>query len=295
MQILSVFLILNTCLLATNQGFVESLTLFPRFQCLVRFAVLRFDIMNFDKYPTYFRNNSQAILAESGSYIGEDSIKEYVEFGSDKSPYFSRADIAKTSIRFRGYNKETGQCEFLALYKLSRTTRPEVTIGEISYQAAIMVKLFYDLSEHYITGIHFFYPYDYIIKAFFGYIVNSPKTREYICSVMSGACAGMIDATNDCVGNLAAITAIDTNGQVVGNSQGCRALHAAFAATNSHHCPHLSFTPMADYNGKIKCQSNGDITPNSLFEPEEFEIYGRFATRMGFDPKIGHNIVVPAM
>jgi len=285
---------LTTCLLVANEGLVESLTIVPGLQCLVRFALLRFDILDFQEYPIYFRNNSLVVLAETGTYVGTDNMREYITFGTDASPYYTQADIIRRRVRFRGYNKKTGQCEFLSLYKLSRTTDPATTVGEISFQAANMAKLFYDLESRYITQIHLFYPLNYL-DAFFGYLTNSANTHEYVCSVMKGACATMINATNDCVGNFADIPVLDTNGQMAGNSQACRTLHAAFAATNSHHCPHISFTPMADHDGNIKCQKDGNLTADDLFDQEELQMYEQFARDMGFDPNKGHNIAVPSI
>eukprot|EP00549_Striatella_unipunctata_P003690 CAMPEP_0118716264 /NCGR_PEP_ID=MMETSP0800-20121206/27393_1 /TAXON_ID=210618 ORGANISM="Striatella unipunctata, Strain CCMP2910" /NCGR_SAMPLE_ID=MMETSP0800 /ASSEMBLY_ACC=CAM_ASM_000638 /LENGTH=113 /DNA_ID=CAMNT_0006622643 /DNA_START=40 /DNA_END=381 /DNA_ORIENTATION=- len=49
---------------------------------------------------------------------------------------------------------------------------------------------------------------------------------------------------------------IDLPGYVDGKTQGCRELHAAFAATNDKHCPHLSFEPVWDDNCELKCQES---------------------------------------
>jgi len=105
----------------------------------------------------------------------------------------------------------------------------------------------------------------------------------------------LIDATSDCAGNLEAMPVIDSNNQLVGYSQACHALHAVFAASNMHHCPHLSFTPMADHDGKIKCQTNRDLKVSDLFEQEDLQLYERFARNVGIDPTKGHDITIPAM
>jgi hypothetical protein len=61
-----------------------------------------------------------------------------------------------------------------------------------------------------------------------------------------------------------------------GNSQGCRALHAAFASRNSAHCAHISFVPESDKNGNIKCQDSSGILISDLFEPQDLLSYESF-------------------
>ena len=59
----------------------------------------------------------------------------------------------------------------------------------------------------------------------------------------------------------------------------CRKLHAVFAAENAHHCAHLSFKPMADPEGKVKCQESAQIPVSDLFSDDELAIHPeRFLT-----------------
>ena len=64
----------------------------------------------------------------------------------------------------------------------------------------------------------------------------------------------------------------------------CRKLHAEFAATNAHHCAHLSFKPMADPTGKVKCQKSAQLQVSDLFSNDELAAFTTFAAEVGFEP-----------
>ena len=66
--------------------------------------------------------------------------------------------------------------------------------------------------------------------------------------------------------------------------QSCRKLHAVFAAENAHHCAHLSFKPMADPEGKVKCQESAQIPVSDLFSDDELAMFADFVVKLGFEP-----------
>ena len=66
--------------------------------------------------------------------------------------------------------------------------------------------------------------------------------------------------------------------------QSCRKLHAVFAAENAHHCAHLSFKPMADPKGKVKCQESAQLSVSDLFSDDLFAKLADFAVKLGFEP-----------
>ena len=77
---------------------------------------------------------------------------------------------------------------------------------------------------------------------------------------------------------------------VDGNSQGCRALHSVFATLNPGlHCAHLSFDPMQDPNGQIKCQQTKQVKPTDLFAKDDFMLLSDFSLRNDIDPEVGHD------
>ena len=64
----------------------------------------------------------------------------------------------------------------------------------------------------------------------------------------------------------------------------CRKLHAVFAAKNSNHCAHLSFKPMADPEGKFKCQESAQVPVSALFSDDELATFATFVAEVGFEP-----------
>jgi len=69
---------------------------------LLCFALLHFDIGNYNNFHRFFHNDSEMILAETGAYKGADSIEEYTWFTNTKeSPYFIVSPpLLKRKIRF---------------------------------------------------------------------------------------------------------------------------------------------------------------------------------------------------
>jgi hypothetical protein len=135
------------------------------------------------------------------------------------------------------------------------------------------------------------------LRIFFDVFLNSANTRQYICGVINGVCASTLNIPENasnltCEEQLQTLPSTEGQYYVDGKSSGCRALHAVFAATNPvNHCAHLSFAPLADPQGNIKCQSSKGKLPSSLFTENELQIYQDFAVSVGIDPVIGHTYV----
>mmetsp|Transcript_9372 Transcript_9372/g.14550 ORF Transcript_9372/g.14550 Transcript_9372/m.14550 type:complete len:110 (+) Transcript_9372:589-918(+) len=99
---------------------------------------------------------------------------------------------------------------------------------------------------------------------------------------MANACG--YDVGVDCVEKLNELPVAQGDSYVDGNSYGCRALHATFAATNPEaHCPHISFEPLPDLDDKIKCQGSGQVLAiESLFEQEDLDFFDEVLIKNGF-------------
>jgi hypothetical protein len=65
------------------------------------------------------------------------------------------------------------------------------------------------------------------------------------------------------------IGADGTTGFIDGNSQACRVLHSFMASKNDDHCPHITFEPEVDKNGKIKCNESAGEYHSDIFTAEE--------------------------
>ena len=271
--------------------------LFPQVQCLIHAAKENFALVNFDKYDQYFRDDSVMVLAQTGQYISATNIEEYVKFSLPKySPFFmgDTADyeyIDKYAIpRYIGYDPETGLCEFQTMSRIRYQMNPATTGSNTTFDLIIMGTAFYNINEGYFSRINLFYQLNFL-DLFFNTLLNSTNTQNFICSVFqSDECSTIVNATNDCQATLADLPI--TEGEQFyadGNSQGCRALHSVLATINpSSHCPHISFSPVPDPKGAIKCQESSGIKPTDLFTPTEFKAYEDFARKNGIGPEIGH-------
>jgi hypothetical protein len=274
-------------------GFFDNFLLFPRVRCLLAFLSVKFDIKDFDQYDRYFRDDSFMHLAQTGIYQGANNIEEYVKFAyAEYSPYLLIDSVdPPPSNSFLRY--QDGQCEFLSLHKRKGFLDANNTNAIPPFDYIVMIKLFLDFKSRYLSRIHVYYTDDFL-RVYFNVALNSDLTRKYVCEqVMTGPCLSQLGITNvtECESTLKALpTAEGDNNYIDGNSQGCRNLHAAFAATNpTGHCAHLSFTPLADPDGKIKCQTSLATPPSDLFTESDFIAYRQEAEKYGIDPVKGHN------
>lgn len=117
-------------------------------------------------------------------------------------------------------------------------------------------------------------------------VAATDRIYDFICNdVLSETCD---NPTTKCMERLKHLPAAEPiTGSVDGNSFGCRALHAAFALTNSDHCAHVALDPMEDTFGKIKCQQSKGEHPRDLFTDVEWEFYVEEMVKFGIDPEIG--------
>ena len=84
-----------------------------------------------------------------------------------------------------------------------------------------------------------------------------------------------------CVDEMLEMPGAEENGSVDGKSMSCRTLHAAFAATNSKHCPHMSFAPQYDNECKLKCQESANSSYDDLFLQTELDYFAAFSKAVG--------------
>lgn len=275
-------------------GTFDDFLLFPRIRCLLAFLNLKFVLNDFEQYNRFFRDDSYMHLAQAGIYQGADNIEEYVKFAyAEYSPFTSidNPDDPPPNNSFLRY--QDGQCEFLSLYKTKEFFDANNTNAIEPFEYIVMVKLFLDMKSRYFRKIHVYYTDDFL-RVYFDVALNSDATRRYVCEkVMAGPCQSQLNITNvtACEAKLNTLpTAEGAKNYFDGYSQACRKVHAAFAATNpTMHCAHLSFTPLADPNGKIKCQTSAMTPPASLFTESDFAAFRKEAEKYGIDPIKGHN------
>ena len=297
-------LVVATTITETVDGFLfrdlfgsNDAILFARLRCLLAVQRLGFDFGDFANYPKFFRDDSIMELAQAGAFQGASDIEEYVKFAYvGTSPYYACCnEFIKQKLKFVGY--ENGQCEILGLYKRDFELLPNTTTPPSEpFQFVAGAKIYYDFEERYIKRINVLYTDD-LLRLTFDVFLNSANTRQFVCGVANGVCAITLNITANasnltCAEQLLTLPATEGKYYFDSKSQGCRALHAAFAATNPvNHCAHLSYSPLEDPRGNIKCQTSKGTLPSSLFTESDLQMFRDFATSVGVDPELGHTYV----
>jgi len=257
--------------------------------CLFAFSNTGFSILDVENYPKFFKDDSIMTLAQAGNYKGAASIAEYVGFVLSTSPYIATGPINQASnFSFTKFDESSKICEFLRTSKNQLTMDAVFTRNAMEFNSTVMFKIFFNIEKQYITRVNVYYPPGFLLL-FFDVLFNSDNTRNFVCSTMSDPCNLPPSTKGRCMKALKSLPTL-VSAYADGNSQGCRALHAVFAASNpENHCPHLSFTPMLDLNNEIKCQESSNISPDDLFDDADFEVFNAFAIEQGIDPVVGHD------
>ena len=82
---------------------------------------------------------------------------------------------------------------------------------------------------------------------------------------------------DECISQLEALPlSSGTERYFDGNDQGCRYVHAVLAASNGAHCPHISFVPVEDATGSIKCQTSKNIAVSDLVDETSLALFRDF-------------------
>ncbi|KAJ8612686.1 hypothetical protein CTAYLR_002126 [Chrysophaeum taylorii] len=259
-------------------------------KCISGFARTGFLFRNFHMYPSYFNEESTMTLAQAGTYEGPDDIEEYVRFALDTSPYVASELDLELLTTFKSFDAETGICQFVLVQESDYITNPEVALAT-RFSLVSMSKVYYDPRDDSLLRIDLYYPPGFV-NYFFGKVLNTRQTREFVCGVMADNCTFVAPSMDDCVAGLEALpTFASSLGHVDGNCEACRDLHGVFARNNpENHCPHISFEPTADPKGRFKCQESSNILPTDLFDDGDFALFNRFAENVGIDPDQGYKI-----
>lgn len=266
--------------------------LLPRVGCFARFALFRFDITNYDKYATkYFRDDSAMSLWQTGRYVGAEAIEEYVKFVTPLNPLWSSNQQLDSKVKFAGFDRKANQCKFLVFYHYNYVVDESSGRSGIDYTVTNMVKLYFNPRKRYIPKIDVYYTDDYV-NVLFGFLFDTEEMRAFICNVYEGdTCSGILEPPDDCMAQLSSLDKTSADGRVDGNTIGCRMLHSVLAETRDIHCPHISFEPMEDFQGEIKCQTEGTVTALDLFDQADIDALAEYTVERGLDPVKGHDFV----
>lgn len=126
--------------------------------------------------------------------------------------------------------------------------------------------------------LHFFVHYTPQWLLYFFSLLDTPRAAGRICRIMRLHCHHVwsfnrLQSDKDCVSRLESLPLFNNGSYVDGDSRACRFLHSVLVEENAMHCEHLSFQPMADRNGKVKCQAPGQGFPFAYgFSPVELQM-----------------------
>jgi hypothetical protein len=246
--------------------------------CLAGFGGLGFEFSAFERYDEYFNEDSVMTLAQAGSYVGPADIKEYVSFIGQ--PYLDAVSfLGSAAPEFKGVSDD-GTCDFLIIQTSQYTTSATISRAA-TFNVAVMARFSYELSDNKISSINIFYSQP-ALNLIFGNLLNSGRTRNFICNVIENECPETY-TLNDELSTEACSSKLETLPIITGDqsyfdgySQGCRALHSAFASQNSAHCAHISFVPQEDLKGTIKCQDSAEIAISDLFDPQDLVTFDSY-------------------
>lgn len=184
---------------------------------------------------------------------------------------------------------DTGECVMTIVVTSAAKYSSLVKVNTATTRSALL-KLYFEPSSFNtidISKVYVYYEEPYL-EEFTGVITNTDQTRDFICTTMRDNCADIwelndLSSIDECTTKLQALPATEDNADFSGNTQGCRVLHAAFAATNPMHCPHISFLPVEDDNGKIKCQESAYRPVEEMFDEDDLEVFDTRRNELGLD------------
>ena len=160
---------------------------------------------------------------------------------------------------------EARTCSYV-VYTTSLYQMDSTTARESNFLANALLKLTYSYDEAYFPSTSVFLTPQWLTVAF-GFLTNTDKTRNKICEVSEG-CEGVnVGLTREeCISKLEELPLVTNDLHVDGYDYGCRVLHAVFAEINKKHCPHISFDPLEDSKGNIKCQQSANMQVSDQFD-----------------------------
>eukprot|EP00587_Corethron_hystrix_P006625 CAMPEP_0113317836 /NCGR_PEP_ID=MMETSP0010_2-20120614/12612_1 /TAXON_ID=216773 ORGANISM="Corethron hystrix, Strain 308" /NCGR_SAMPLE_ID=MMETSP0010_2 /ASSEMBLY_ACC=CAM_ASM_000155 /LENGTH=346 /DNA_ID=CAMNT_0000174951 /DNA_START=39 /DNA_END=1076 /DNA_ORIENTATION=+ /assembly_acc=CAM_ASM_000155 len=237
--------------------------------CLGALLYSGFSILDTAKYSNWFTNNSTMELAPAGVYTGLDNIREYVNFVF--GPFADRYESSPEHQFVTVLSAEANKCEVFVTGINSIALSPKTTKGgkcEVEVSNTMHYTYVFtspESAEISIEKVHIHFPEEFLTW-FFTDQLNTPQTTAFVCTVLQNSCSDVYESNGfdgdesqiECQKYFDSVPLVEEFGNVRAFSQGCRKLHSAFANLNDDHCPHISFIPMEDLNGEIKCQDSSD-------------------------------------
>lgn len=204
----------------------------------------------------------------------------------------------------KGVN-DVGECIFVLMGHRRYELSAKYTAGETVHVAA-MTTVAYVPASHNINSIVLAYDAPFMQLAFD--TLRTANSYAFACDSLYTQCpkAGVdtrahnnLLSHGECVAKFEELPTFDDGprfadspgGGFDGNSASCRLLHSVLATFNTDHCAHLSFVPMADPFGKIKCQTSKRMRMTDFFDRTDLANFDTFKEAAGYDKGKGHKLV----
>lgn len=279
--------------MSVSVGQQEDAALTPE-KCFQGFGALQFRFDDYDRYGEFYKDDSALINWQAGTYTGAENIEEYARFLSPTNPSVDVADGAHQP-GLRGI--VNGTCEILLLTNSWYTFNSNGARAG-SYNVTLMSLITYDPTENYIKSLALNLPEKWM-EPLFSTTLGTDRTHRMVCNIMKDSCPEVWSANQDflanaaatqtarvaadddemmgaCISHLASLRAVTNEVYIDGNSHGCRAFHAYYASVNNVHCPHISFIPIEDDEGNIKCQDSEGVLQTDYFTEDDIAKFDAF-------------------
>lgn len=284
-MVLSVLLVLVTAALSTSAS--AQLT---KETCFAAFLRLGFNATDYARFPVYFDDYSTVTLSEAGKYKGAQEIEEYLRF---EEPYVKTKKGIGRVIAEKSFDAGANTCTAIALNAITLSTDP-LYAYPARFTRIAMLSFTFSYAKNKIIAIGIYYPKPYL-RFLFGRLLGAPQTARYVCSTLRNSCSAIhrlngSPSLDECQARMEKLPIVSTGSYFDGNDRGCRALHASFAAEYPHHCPHISFVPVGDAAGGIKCQFSDVLAPLELFDAADLTRLEAYSKRMSINPRKGYTL-----
>lgn len=269
------------------------------------FYDLEFDPWDFDRYPDYFDESSTFTLYPTGTYTGPASIQEYVKFASEESPFVDSMVVLPGTMGYlKGVNAD-GECIFSLIGHRRYQMSAKYASGDTVHVAA-MSTVAYQPSSHKINSIMLTYSVPFMQHVFEA--LRTRNTYAYVCdSLQTGCPAAGVDtwshngltSREECIARFEQLPTFDDGphladspgGGFDGNSSSCRVLHSFLASLSPDHCAHISFLPMEDPSGNVKCQTSKRYRESDFFDEKDLENFDTFKDAAEYPKAEGFKVV----
>ena len=261
-------------------------------RCSIALALSGFNVFDIPNYSRWFHDETKMWSFETGVYVGEDGIAEYVSiFGTDiytDGVYVFPNENPESSILplYAEGDKCVISTAQLAASFANPKYRPEESWDTVfGYRFEFNITSFTGTAASIMVDSIYVYQLEGAQEklAETGY---SDVLGERTCTNMMEFCPDVFyekncyETIDDCLEDQIALPASD-GGLIMGKSVACRTLHASFVSTNPLHCPHISTVPLWDDNCNLKCQEVHEDSILDYWHPVEIGFFEQFAVAAG--------------